>query len=541
MEYRKYSSRKYNNIRELVDVRAETVPDKAMFSFMADKRRSVRTVSSEMFREQTEQFGTWLFENGFRNSGIVILGESSYEWILTFFSIVGGNNIAVPLDKDLSAESLCELILDSGSKAIVYSETYSDTAEKLREILDIAFISMKDIPDILENGRKMLESGKRDYAEHTVDAEKTAVIVYTSGTTGKSKGVELTHNSIISDVNSIQEVADLSGNGVLVLPLHHSYGITASLLLPLAYMDSLFITGSLRYFMGDIKYFKPEVEFLVPLFVETIYKSLIKYAESIGKSEKLSAILNGPEASDDEYELADRRKKAEDILELLGGKLRIIISGGAPIIPEYLNGLKKLGITVLNGYGITECSPIVACNPNHLTKAGSVGRIVDACQVRIDNPDENGEGEVCVRGSIVMAGYHNMEDETRKAMKDGWFHTGDLGRVDEDNYLYITGRIKNLIITANGENISPEEIEMNLNGISYVKEVVVYDSNNILCAEIYPENPDNIPESELKKLIFDEIRKINATMPPYKCISNIVLRDSEFPKTTSKKIIRRYK
>ena len=177
MEYRKYSSRKYNNIRELVDVRAETVPDKAMFSFMADKRRSVRTVSSEMFREQTEQFGTWLFENGFRNSGIVILGESSYEWILTFFSIVGGNNIAVPLDKDLSAESLCELILDSGSKAVVYSETYSDTAEKLREILDIAFISMKDIPDILENGRKMLESGKRDYAEHTVDAEKTAVIV----------------------------------------------------------------------------------------------------------------------------------------------------------------------------------------------------------------------------------------------------------------------------------------------------------------------------------------------------------------------------
>ena len=502
-----------SNLRQLIDFRAEKSGNNPVFVYMKEGREEKIQVTYEQLKLQTEQFGTFLMSKDFAKRKIAILGENSYEWILSFFSIVNSGNIAVPIDKELSAEAIGELMQNCDCNILIFSDTYRDIAETLADKTELIQINMKDFPQYLKQGEEAIKEGNLQYQNYSIEEDAVAAIFYTSGTSGKSKGVMLSHKNLALDTASACRNFKIEGDTVLLLPLHHTFGLLTSVFATMLYGHSIFINSSLRYLMEDINLAKPYVLFLVPLFVENIYKTLRKSAGSMPK---------------------------EKILMALGGNLRMIVSGGAPLNSKYIPIFASFGIALKNGYGITECSPVVSVNRNNYSKDGSVGLILDECQVKIDKPDKNGNGEICVKGSTVMLGYYHMEQETAEVLKDGWFYTGDIGHVDEDHFLFITGRKKNLIILENGENVAQEELENELQNIPLVKEVVVYEKDRLITAEIYMDE-DFIKEegiSEAEKMLRNHIGELNENLPAFKRIQAVKIRETEFEKTTTKKIIR---
>lgn len=536
-----YEVTAYTNLRQLMEDRAVKLPDKPVFSYMDYRKEKKYNISSSQFLNEMQQYGTWLFAQGYRKTKIAILGENSYQWLLSFLSVIGGNNIAVPLDKELSPKAIMELLTDSESRVLIYSDAYIDVIQEIQKEMNIDFINMNSIPGILNQGMEMITEGNRDYIDHEVDEDNVSIIVYTSGTTGKSKGVMLSHKNIAIDCSSAAKNCDFSGDSLLLLPLHHTYGMVAGVFLTIIYGGTVYINLSLRYLKEDLKLSKSRVLFLVPLLVETLYKNIWKEAEDSGKAEGLRAMIEKNRAEGITDPLI-KRKMFAPVLEALGGKTELVISGGAPLNPKYIEGFRDFGIELLNGYGISECSPIIAVNRDVFHKDGSIGYVVDACEVRIDQPDENGEGEICARGDIVMQGYYKREDLTKEAIVDGWFHTGDIGHLDEDNFLYITGRKKNLIILNNGENVSPEELENELQNILLIKEVIVYAEDGMICAEVFPDQDyiERYDISDPQKQIRSEVADRNRSQPIYKQIKKVIFRDSAFDKTTTKKIIRHH-
>ncbi len=536
-----YEVTAYTNLRQLMEDRAVKLPDKPVFSYMDYRKEKKYDISSSQFLNEMQQYGTWLFAQGYRKTKIAILGENSYQWLLSFLSVIGGNNIAVPLDKELSPKAIMELLTDSESRVLIYSDAYIDVIQEIQKEMNIDFINMNSIPGILNQGMEMITEGNRDYIDHEVDEDNVSIIVYTSGTTGKSKGVMLSHKNIAIDCSSAAKNCDFSGDSLLLLPLHHTYGMVAGVFLTIIYGGTVYINLSLRYLKEDLKLSKSRVLFLVPLLVETLYKNIWKEAEESDKAEGLRAMIEKNRAEGITDPLI-KRKMFAPVLEALGGKTELVISGGALLNPKYIEGFRDFGIELLNGYGISECSPIIAVNRDVFHKDGSIGYVVDACEVRIDQPDENGEGEICARGDIVMQGYYKREDLTKEAIVDGWFHTGDIGHLDEDNFLYITGRKKNLIILNNGENVSPEELENELQNILLIKEVIVYAEDGMICAEVFPDQDyiERYDISDPQKQIRSEVADRNRSLPIYKQIKKVIFRDSAFDKTTTKKIIRHH-
>ena len=327
---------------------------------MTDKRKRKAEISSAEFKRQTEALGTWLSANGYSGMSIAVLGENSYEWLLSFFALTGGNNTAVTLDKELSPDKLAELLTDSGSKALICSETYSDIGEALSKKLGITVISMADIPDHIKEGEKLIAEGDLSYVNYT-GYENSEVIVFSSGTTGKNKGVRLTSGSIALDAASAARNNDYSGNTLLVLPLHHSYGLVAGILITLMWGGSVYINSSLRYLNDDLKLFTPRVLYLVPLFVETFYKGIWKAAAASGKTEAMKSGISV--CNEKDLSLVERRKIFSEVMDFFGGKIELLICGGAPLRQEYIDRFRDFGLKVMNGYGITECSPIVTSPP----------------------------------------------------------------------------------------------------------------------------------------------------------------------------------
>ena len=497
-------------------------------------------ITYNQFGSDIEGFGTFLLSKGLKKEKIAIIGENSYEWLIAYFSILGSGNTAVPLDRDLPVEDLLYNITNSGCKAIVFSKTYKDVVEKLQE-LDTGmefYFPKTEIYDMIAEGRKLMDSGDKSFENADVKPDDLAAIVYTSGTTGKSKGVMLTQRNIASNAISACKNINGEGCGVLALPLHHTFGMVANVLAPLLFEARIYMTTSLRNIQSDMVKIGATAAFCVPLMAELIYKKVWATAKEKGKDEilkkgiKISNILL-------KLGIDVRRKLFAEVHEALGGNLELFICGGAPLGEKMAFELTSMGINILNGYGITECSPIVSVNRNFANKIGSVGQVLDCNEVKINNPDEKGVGEIYVRGDNVMIGYYNDEEATKEAFDNGWFKTGDLGYLDEDGFLYITGRIKNLIILSNGKNVSAEEIEGKiLEEIPYVEEVVVYDDNDKLAAEIFL-NEEIEPEAKAK--IKKSIKDLNIKLPSYKKIAKTKIRDEAFPKTTTMKIKRNYK
>lgn len=515
--------------KELLDFCVTEYGEKEAFAYQ-NKKQDVSVNFSE-FKTQVNAFGTYLFNEGFNGSHIAVLGENCYEWILTHFAVTCGGNVIVPIDKELDAESVAELLTDSESKVLIYSNTYEDIAEQLQAKLpDITYINMRDVPECIEKGEKLITDGYTDYINVNVNKDDLASIVYTSGTTGKSKGVMLTHNNFCSCMYGACCNVLLMGASLLVLPLHHTFGLVASVFAVMYYGYPIYINKSLKKLPDDFKKCNPQHLFAVPLIVETLYKNIWATAKKQGKDKALKKLIKISDALL-KCKIDLRKVLFKSVISAFGGNIDLIVSGGAPIDLKYIKAFKSFGITVLNGYGITECGPIVAVNRNKFNVVGSVGLPLCCNEVKISD-----DGEVLVKGDNVMMGYYHNEAENEKVFVDGWFKTGDIGKIDEYGALHITGRIKNLIILGNGENIPAESIEQEIYTIPYVKECIAYGKDNTIVAEVYLDEE----VADAKDRINAGIQIVNRRLSQIRNIGQVVIRDTEFPKTTTKKIKRNY-
>lgn len=516
-------------LKDLVIFCAEKHGNNPAFQY-ADRKTDV-SVDFIQFKSEVEMLGTYLYDCGYRNCHIAVFGENSYEWILTHFSVTCGRNVIVPIDKDLNAVQIEELLRDSECTTMFFSDAYSDVIEKLQEMnLGITFLNMKNIPDMLVKGDQLIRDGQREYLDVVIEKDDLASIVYTSGTTGKSKGVMLTHFNFSSCAHGACCNILNTGPVLLILPLHHTFGLVASVFSVMYYGNPVCINKSLKRLSADFQKYQPQLMFVVPMVLESLYKTIWNAAKKQGKDKTLRVLVS---ASDVLLKCGiDLRKHLfKSVLSSFGGNLDMIVSGGTFLDKKYVQAFRPFGITVLNGYGITECGPVVAVNRNKFAVPGSVGIPLCCNEVKISE-----DGEILVRGSNVMSGYYHNDEANRDAFIDGWFRTGDLGHIDKYGALHITGRIKNLIILSNGENVSAESIEQQVYTIPYVKEVVAYGQDDVIVAEIFLD--EEIPDA--KDRIYKDIKMINQKLPLVRNIGKVVIRDAEFPKTTTKKIKRNY-
>lgn len=529
--YEYYKVRPITNLKELLDGSGEKFADNTAFMF--SRNRQEMSVNYYTFKTDVDALGTYFASVVERGTRIAVYGENSYEWIATYFAAVNGSNVIVPIDKELGSAELANLVNDSEAKIVVYSESKKAAVDEARGSISTAehFICISEISDCIEQGRAMLREGNTSFTENKIDREAMCALIYTSGTTGNPKGVMLNHKNLATDVmNSCSNLKE-PRDTVAVLPLNHTFGMMACVLCQVYEGHKVYINNSLKNIVKDMNTLKPRHISVVPLFVETFYKRIWKSAEKSGKAGMLRKLIKVSNALL-KVGIDLRRVFFRSVINGFGGNLEMIISGGAPIDHKYMKGFEELGVTVINGYGITECSPIVATNRNHDYRFGSVGLAIPGVEIKVASPNEAGEGELLVRGDIVMMGYYKNEAATADAFDGEWFKTGDIGRVDEDGFIYITGRKKNIIILSNGKNVYPEEIEAVVLGVEGVNEVLVYGKNDVICAEIYTETPEE--KDRIKK----DVQALNDTLPAQKQIKNILFRDTEFEKTTSKKIKR---
>lgn len=517
-------------LRELLDLCVNAYGDKPAFRFQ-EKKAEV-AISYLQFREEVSALCTQLLSLGLGGSHIAILGENSYSWILVYFAAACVGAVAVPIDRDLPVEEICPLLSAGDCKAIFVSQSYTDISDELSvRMPDLSVFRMNDVPGMVQNGRRMIDEGSSLFTKTQVSENQLSSIVFTSGTTGNPKGVMLTHRNICSCVYGAASHVLVTGPSLLVLPLHHAFGLVISVFAVMYCGFPVCINRSLKRLSDDFKRYQPEHLFAVPLIVETLYKNIWNAARKSKKEKTLKRLIK----------LSDcllacgidlRQKLFRTVLDGFGGKLDLIVSGGAPLDDKYVRAFRSFGITVLNGYGITECGPVVAVNRNRFIVPDSVGLPLHCNRVRI-----SAEGEIQVSGDNVTPGYYHNETENDKAFtEDGWFRTGDLGYLDEQGSLHITGRIKNLIILSNGENVPAEAIEREVYMIPYVKEVVAFGRNDRICIEAYLEEDSGKTAADL----LADVQILNQRLPMNRNIGDVVTRDIPFPKTTTKKIKRDY-
>ncbi len=529
----------YSDLKDMINGVASRFGTEPVFKY---ETKGVKTeISFDRFKNDIDGFGAYLFSKGYNgDKKIAVLGENSYNWIVTYFSVVNGGNVIIPLDKELKPNELLVLLNSSETDVLVYSKQKQKAVdEMITEGLNVPnMICMTEMEKLCQEGQEIIADGNTEYLDVKIDVEKMCAIIYTSGTTGTPKGVMLNHKNLTKDAYLSISCSTIPRDTVAVLPLNHTFGFMACILCQIWMGYCTFITSSLKTFMRDVKEHRPAHISVVPLFVESIYKNIWKTAEKTGKAnllKKMIKVSNGLR----KVGIDARRTLFKTVLDNFGGNLEMIISGGAPIDDIYMKGLEDFGITIINGYGITECSPIVALNRVECIKLGTVGKPIPTVEVKIENPNEDGEGEIWVKGDIVMMGYYNMEEETNKVLKDGWFNTGDIGKMIDGDFLSITGRKKNLIILANGKNVYPEELEFLVSHIEGVTECLVYEEDDMIATEIYVDAEED--KEQVKENIKKGIQELNNTLASYKQIRKIKFRSVEFEKTTTKKIKRQYK
>lgn len=563
-----YKTTFINDIRSLVEEAAQNFPNDTAISYK-DKPsdKEVKRVTFAEWRNDVRNLGTALIANGLREENIAIVGENSYGWCCSFFAVMAIGAVTVPVDKELPIEDINGIITTTGCKAVIYGRSAEGkikellkqgglkSAELLVSIeptnsIDEAFLSGKTLTTITaleEKGDALYRGGDNAYYDYKIDVNKLASIVFTSGTTGKGKGVMLSQANICLDMTLGMYNFDITRKTLHVLPPHHTFGSTVNYIGHLAQGCEVYISSGLKYVSDEIREQQPTHLILVPAFLEVMNRKIWTTARKSGKEKLLKGMMT---VSDCLRKVGiDLRKKLfSSVLSAFGGKLELIICGGAKLDEEIINTFDSLGITILNGYGITECAPLISANRNKYRKPGSVGTPILACRVKIDNPDENGEGEICVKGPNVMLGYYNNPEATAEVFdNEGFFHTGDYGKLDDEGWIYITGRKKNLIILSNGKNVYPEEIEADLQKVEGVNEVVVYAGESrvqkdkiTIVAEIFPD-ADFLADKGIanpQQYFEEQVKLVNAKMPSYKAVKRVKLRDVEFQKNTSRKITR---
>ncbi len=521
--YPYYENPLIRDLRDLVSGKAETQPQTAAFVYPGQDGDITKTYK-ELY-EDVNAMGTWFYQKKLQGRHIALVGENSYEWIVTFLSAILSGNVAVAVDKSLP-ENEIQTLLKTGDATIVFAgEAYK---EKVKKKSGRKIFGFGEFEEILAEGRKALEKGKDDFLRYEIDPDKTAAILFTSGTSGASKGVELTNRNITFEINQTCKLFRLEGPVLAVLPFHHAFGLIVGIMMVLYYGQTTYINKSLKKVKKDMVDFGPQTMFLVPLFVEFFHRQVWSEIRKRGKEKAFRMLMKTTNLLL-KTGVDVRKKSYASIREAFGGNLEYIICGGAPLDPMYVKEFRTWGIYIMNGYGTTECSPCTAVNRPHHYLDGSVGQVVPGIDVRVSD-----EGEIVFRGDLVMKGYYKNKEATEEVLTDGWYHTGDLGYVDDDGFIVLTGRKKNLIILSNGENISPEELEMDIARDEAVSEVLVYDEQTKIVAEIFPDE-DHRGDYEYFEKLKD---KVNKGRPLYKQIVKIKLRDEEFIKNASMKIVR---
>ncbi len=529
----------YQTIREIIVKGTEKGGNKKQFMFL-DKNKELQEINYNQTWRNMSTLGTYFFSKGLKNGKkIAIISENVIEWAFAYYAILVGGNVCVPMDAKITHDDLEDQIIRCGCDAVVYSSKFADFAENIKknpEIPQMEYFCMDNFDEYYEIGAKLIADGDDSFDKVEIKPDDLACICYTSGTTGKSKGVMLTHRNVASDCSSSCRV--LTGrHAIAFLPLHHTLSWVSALYATYIVTEWGYLCDSLKDIQKDIVKFKPYNFTGVPLVVETIYDKVWKTARKMGKEEllkkglKISNFLM-------KFGIDIRRKIFGMVIDNLGGNLDMIICGGAYLDPKYEKGLYDLGIDVFNGYGLTECSPVITCNHPSKFKFGSVGTPLDCCEIKIHEPDEDGVGEIYVKGTNVMVGYYNDPEATAAAFDGEWFKTGDYGRIDKDGFLFMVGRKKNLICLSNGKNVSPEELEEKLmTAIPYIKEVLVYEEDKRIYGEFFL-NVEDYPDA--KDRIKNDVNEFNKKMPLFKQIAKVRVRDTEFPKTTTLKIVRKY-
>ena len=552
----------YTDLKDMLKKSGEKYGDRPAYVFRTEEEGKFREITHKEFRDEINALGTKLIDMGLKDKRVAVISENRYEWGVDYLAVAAGTGVIVPLDKALPDNEIESLIIRSEVEAIFYSKKYDEVMNRIREQKNTKlqyFISMdldkeengvKSQKELTKEGRKLLEEGNREFLDSKIDNEKMGIMLFTSGTTAMSKAVMLSHKNICSNLQDITAVIKLTPEDRFLsfLPLHHTFECTVGFLYPISTGGSIAFCDGIRHIAENIKEYKITAMISVPILYEAMYKKVMKAIEKKGK---LETVKKGVKISNFllKFGIDIRKKLFKEIHDTFGGKLRLFVSGGAALDPDTEKGFNELGITMYQGYGLTESSPVIAAEDDKYRRIGSIGKALPSLDVKIDNPDEDGVGELLAKGPSMMLGYYNNEEATKETLKDGWLYTGDLARIDKDGFIFISGRKKFVIVLKNGKNIFPEELEALINKIEGVKESFVYgrpedDGDYKIDAKIVydKENAEEIfgttDENEIKEKIWQEVKKVNKTMPAYKYIREIRITDKELIKTTTQKVKR---
>lgn len=567
-----YECTTYKTIKDIFDRSTNEYSDRTFILEKFNPKEKFEEISYEKFKKDVMGLGTALIKKlNLKDKRIVIIGENTYHWYVSYMTMLCGEQVAVPIDKELPEAEILNVIKRSKASAVIYSTKKQEVIKKLQNELDEVeyFIQMNSEDELnekhiglsylIEQGNLLVENGDTTFKNIEVEPDKFKVLLFTSGTTSNSKGVMLSSRNLAENINAVSAYVNLTKEDRLmsILPLHHTYESTIGFLLPFAVGASISVCQGLKYIVPNLQETNPTSMLTVPLLVENLYK---KINANIKKSKK-DGIVNSMIHISNALKFVGvdiKRKVFSEIHENLGGKLRFIVSAAAPIDPKIGKWVEDIGITFLQGYGLTETAPIAALTPDFNTKVGSAGKAVICAELKIDNPNENGEGEILIKSSTLMLAYYEDEEATKEAIEEingeRWFHSGDIGYLDNEGYLYITGRCKNVIVTQNGKNIYPEEIEIMLNNVPEIKESMVYgkesddkkaDNELIISAKVIPDYDEiekvhgkDLSEEKIYNIIWDKIKEINKQLTSYKAIKNLEIKNDEFEKTTTMKIKR---
>ena len=554
--------KEFNNVKELIYYSAKTFDEKTAFVIKNkdNAKISYTNISYKQLLKDVNSLGTGLYNLGLKNKRIAVIGKNRYEWVLAHLSNLVGGIVSIPLDKDLQLDELENSLIRSRADAIIFDEKLLEMIKQISsngqtQIKEYICMTEKNgyisVKDIMKKGKELLNNGNTDYIDYNVDSDIMSVLLFTSGTTSKSKAVMLSQRNITSNIYALQCVEDIrsTDTNIAFLPFHHIFGSTCMVMM-LAYGVKTAFPDGLRYIKQNMQEYKVSVFVGVPLLTEAIYKAILKEVEKQGKTKMVKTatkVSNGLL----KLHIDVRRKLFKQILDGLGGELRLVISGGAAADPVSIKGFNELGVTTLQGYGLSETAPVIAAECKKARRVGSVGFPMINDTIEIVNKDENGIGEIRVKGPNIMLGYYEMPELTNETLKDGWFYTGDLGYHDKDGYLFLTGRRKNMIVLKNGKKVFPEEIETLVNRLELVNESIVFgeesklDKNDVTLTtkivfdeEIIKEKYSNKTEEELYEIVWNEIKELNTTFPRYKHIQKLITSHEELIKTTTKKVKR---
>ena len=548
-------SRPITDIKNMLQTSVELYADNVAFMQKFAKDEPYKSIT---YRETVNSLGTGLISKGLKGKRIAVIGENCYQWATSYLAVICGTGIVVPLDKELSANELKQLVIEAEVSAVMFTEKYAQIFKEMKESKDtkidllVKLNGDKEIDGMISwselaaEGKKLMQDGDTSFTDAEIINDEMSELLFTSGTTGIAKGVMLSHKNICFDLMIAPTILKVNTWDIFfsVLPIHHTYEGTCGFLMPLYKGAAIAYCEGLKYIVKNLSEVRPTMFLGVPALFETLYKTIMKNVRKQGK-EKLVRKVMAVNKVTKKVGIDLNKKLLKDILKVFGGRMRVLISGGAAIDPAILQFFNDLGFIAVQGYGLSECAPMGALNPDQhkYMRNASVGHILPGMDVKIEDKDEDGIGEICLKGDNVMLGYYKNAEATAQIIdKDGWLHTGDLATIDEQGYVTIRGRSKNLLLNSSGQNIYPEEIESKLNNMPYVAESLIVLQNDKLVALIYPDFDDafahGLQQPDIEKAMEANRLELNLQLPAFSQISKVKIHFEEFEKTAKKSIKR---